>query len=237
MTARIRILTAILLAVIVSACGDGSDDPVGGAGIRLIFPEWFITSQEVRVTLLDPDQAHPPLLCEAASRRSSPAFAPQDLGDGCDSLAFSISNLVGKRVFYRAFKPGSGETAWDGRDDDGNLVPAGYYIYHFKCLSSDEFDVRTGFYLAREPSGCEWPLWSETLETGVRTDELEFGPFPTRIELPVTDPGSPDVIGTITFDNPFLIRVEVPSTGAIFEQKVILTGRFTEVHVTFLPAR
>ncbi|HET9233330.1 MAG TPA: hypothetical protein VFP10_04255, partial [Candidatus Eisenbacteria bacterium] len=90
-----------------------------------------------------------------------------------------------------------------------------------------------GMYVLSQ-SECDWPLWSETLESIPANRTVELSPFPVSIDLPITDAGS-DPIETIHFVNPFRIRVEAPDMED-FEQNVTLVeGKYTDVNVTLEP--
>lgn len=236
-----RVVGRVVGVAVLCALWSCDEEPTrplagAGAGIRLIFPEASGIVQGVRVTLLDPDNTFILPDCQELARRSWSPIIPQTLEGDCDSQEVHIRDLIGTPVrdLFCASPPESAcNIFWDGRDEDGNVVPDGYYYYHLRCVKPDSVsEWERGMYVLSQ-SECDWPLWGETLESLPANRTVELSPFPVSIDLPLLDAGS-GTIETVHFVNPFRIRVEAPNMED-FEQNVTLVeGKYTDVNVTLV---
>lgn len=233
--------TTLLLAVAVSFAACGEDEPtapeiMGGAGLRVILPQGYETLEDLRVEIWH-DNAVPPPRCPSNSQEASvQAIGPQQ--DSCSRMSVDIWDLLGRPVRTEASVPSGGEAlGWNTLDNEGEEVNSGIYFTHQACLDSEgEWTFEGSYYVwrAREQALCQWPLLIEEVDASSSTGLVELSPIPVLFQT-VTVGFFGEILTSVTFENPFLVRVRAGGYQS-FEAEVRLTeGRYTEVEVTLEP--
>jgi hypothetical protein len=93
---------------------------------------------------------HPIRLCYLRGTAADPGIGIdfEVDGDRIVEIDFSIHNSSGERVRHLGKElcpPGPHRISWDGRDDDGQPLPAGVYI----CRLAGSYQVETGTFFVR----------------------------------------------------------------------------------------
>jgi hypothetical protein len=225
-------LSVVALALALVACDDSTRaDVLGGAGLRIVFEGAAVDLDSIQVELWQ-ENAVPAPTCPTKPTPPRVAAA-QPL---CTHGSLEIQSLLGEDVRTEPDLPWRERMpAWDQRDDSGALVPEGIYPVHWRCLDSAGNFVFNGHYYAmRETAAgaCRWLLWSVTARPSHDGSRAEFAPFPVSFDALTVDPESGDAV-SVTFANPYLVRVSAPGLGSVERAVTLTEERFTEVRVRF----
>lgn len=222
----------VALALTLVACDDSTRaDVMGGAGLRIVFEGTAADLDSVQVELWQENAVPSPTCPTKPAALRVPTAQPL-----CTRGSLEIRNLLGEVVRtepdlpWRERMPG-----WDQLDDSGALVPEGIYPVHWKCLDSAGSFVFNGHYYAlRETAAgaCRWLLWSAPARPSREGARAQFAPFPIAFDALTVDPESGDAV-SVTFANPYLVRVSAPGLGSVERVVTLTEERFTEVRVRF----
>lgn len=242
------LLLALAGVVLVWGAGSGcSEKPsapeiAGGAGIRFSLPAGSETLGWVRMELWDVNDITP----QQCSRTGEPGrvlLSPSDdpLPDRCTRVEVYIWDYGRNRILFIpdtvAYGGTPGQFPWNGRDDQGNEMPSGYYPTFSRCLDTRGELKFEGHYFnweSREIGSCEWPLWIQEVDPGTSGSVLAYGPFPVVSDTRILD-ASGIPLKLVSFVNPFLVRVRAPGMTTFEVEVTLEDGKYIDVPITFVP--
>ena len=243
---RLPWLTCVLALPFLAACSEEAVVPeiTGGAGLSLTFAGGMTPPEGLRVELWHDNPVSPPHCAASSARVATAALGDDDPPlDTCSRMRVDIWDLARGPVLNLADVPCCRDGkflsyGWNTRDNDGALMPSGYYPARMECLDSRNSLVLdpAGYMLIREreEARCEWPVWIHETAGDSLASPLEFGPFLTAFYTLLLGEGdAADQL--VSFTSPFILRVHAPGFE-VFEREIpLIDERIERVTVDLVP--
>jgi hypothetical protein len=238
--------TTMLTAAVIGAgigCADkdsGFEVP-GGVGLRVQLPAGVDTLDWVDVELWK-KHIHHPVPCPGLdiSPDDRPLASPQP--ENCTRKTVEIWNLLGERVRYLESSPNPNRSfKWDQRDDNGELVPRGFYFTLQKCVEGLGLEFEGTYYVrtAEDDATLQWIIWSRRIAPDQTGRMLEFSPFPEFFQKDWIRPieGGGCASERYSFGSPYILRVRAPGMKTFEGIVNFVQFKFTEASVEFAPQK